>query len=279
MDIPFPFVYKFSALNINSLSALSEGKAWFSKLSDFNDPFEGQFIVSPPDLKNDREKFFEHMAKNIPSHPLTVPAAEAVRKRYFDSPDEFESFVNKLVIETHHKFYESYLNIVAYCLASDIAGVEASHVSNVMMWSHYADGMKGFCIKYNPNKLMVSLNKLNDEKFYWAKIEYQDDKHTVDYYDLVDTSKHATIRAIQTKHTGWEYEYECRLLVNNSGLYKYSHDAIECIYIGSKMPVPHQKILLDICSVNLPDVDIFNVRTHGKGYAVELGRYQKYNIS
>lgn len=165
MDIPFPFVYKFSALNINSLSALSEGKAWFSKLSDFNDPFEGQFILNPPDLKNEREKFFEHMAKNIPSHPLTIPASDAVRKRYFDSPTEFENFVNKLVIETQYEFYERYLNIGAYCLASDIPGVDASHVSNVMMWSHYADGMKGFCIKYNPNKFLASLNKLNDESF------------------------------------------------------------------------------------------------------------------
>ncbi|QNK33405.1 DUF2971 domain-containing protein [Serratia sp. JUb9] len=276
MDIPFPFVYKFSTLNINSLSALAEGKAWFSKLADFNDPFEGQFILNPPDLKNERERFFEHLAKNIPNYPLTEPVLETIRKKYLNSPQEFDRTITSIVDTTYRRFYESYLNIGAYCLASDIPDVAASHVSNVMMWSHYADGMKGFCIKYNPNKLINSLNELNDDKFYWAKVEYQDNKHTVDFYDSMDLENHATIRAIQTKHTGWEYEYECRLLTNNSGLYKYSHNAIECIYIGSKMPAPHEKILLDICAVNLPDVDIFKVRTHQGGYAVELGRYQKY---
>lgn len=48
--IPFPSVYKFSSLNINSLSALAEGKAWFSNLADFNDPFEGQFVIETPDF-------------------------------------------------------------------------------------------------------------------------------------------------------------------------------------------------------------------------------------
>lgn len=275
MNIPFPFVYKFSSLNINSLSALSEGKAWFSKLSDFNDPFEGQFIVTPPDLINDRERFFEHIIKSVPSPLINENPSDVIRKRYNKSPKDFDSFVKSTVLKTYNDFYAGYLNTGAYCLASDIPNVDASNVSNIMMWSHYADGMKGFCIKFKPNKLLISLNELNDTIFYWSKIQYQDDKHTVDFYDLVDANKNATVKAIQTKHSAWEYEYECRIFTKTSGLYKYSHDSIDCIYIGSKMPVAHQKILLDICSVNLPSVSIYNVRTHISAYGVELGKYQK----
>lgn len=278
MDIPFPYVYKFSSLNVNSLSALAEGKAWFSKLIDFNDPFEGQFIVTPPDFKNERERFFAHVADTIPKYPLASPALNLVRARYNESPGDFEKFVNSTVTSASRSFYESYLNIGAYCLASDIPGVEASQVSNVMMWSHYADGMKGFCIKFNPNKLFESLKKYNEENFFWAKVHYQNEMYKVDFYDLVDIERNVSGKAIHTKHTGWEYEYECRLLTNNPGLYKYSHDAIECIYIGSKMPASHQKLLWDICSVNFPDVDIFSVRTHVSGYAVELGKYTKNNL-
>lgn len=54
--IPFPSVYKFSSLNINSLSALAERKAWFSKLADFNDPFEGQFVIETPDFTKESER-------------------------------------------------------------------------------------------------------------------------------------------------------------------------------------------------------------------------------
>ncbi|MEB7279657.1 DUF2971 domain-containing protein [Enterobacter asburiae] len=275
MGIPFPFFYKFSALNINSLSALAEGKAWFSRLADFNDPFEGQFLIKRPDIELDKEKLFQYMGNILPKNVLSEPASEIIRRNYEQSPDGFKKTIEQAVSTTYNRFHNAFQNISAFCLASDIPNVDASHVSNVMMWSHYADGMKGFCIKFKPEYLLSSLREMNEPNFNIAQVHYQDEMYNVDFFDLVDLSKNVYTQAIHTKHTGWEYECECRIITENPGLYKYSHDAIDCIFIGSKMPLPHQKILLDICSVNIPNVNIYSVRTHASGYAVELGKYQK----
>ncbi|MBF9772026.1 DUF2971 domain-containing protein [Enterobacter asburiae] len=275
MGIPFPFFYKFSALNINSLSALAEGKAWFSRLADFNDPFEGQFLIKRPDIELDKERLFQYMGNILPKNVLSEPVSEIIRRNYEQSPDGFKKTIEQAVSTTYNRFHNAFQNISAFCLASDIPNVDASHVSNVMMWSHYADGMKGFCIKFKPEYLLSSLREMNEANFNIAQVHYQDEMYNVDFFDLVDLSKNVYTQAIHTKHTGWEYECECRIITENPGIYKYSHDAIDCIFIGSKMPLPHQKILIDICSVNIPNVNIFSVRTHASGYAVELGRYQK----
>ena len=275
MGIPFRFLYKFSALNINSLSALAEGKAWFSRLADFNDPFEGQFLIKRPDIELDKERLFQHMGNTLPKNVLSEPVSEIIRRNYEQSPEGFKKTIEQAISTTYNRFHNAFQNISAFCLASDIPNVDASHVSNVMMWSHYADGMKGFCIKFKPEYLLSSLREMNEANFNIAQVHYQDEMYNVDFFDLVDLSKNVYTQAIHTKHTGWEYEYECRIITENPGLYKYSHDAIDCIFIGSKMPLPHQKILLDICSVNIPNVNIYSVRTHASGYAVELGKYQK----
>lgn len=275
MGIPFPFFYKFSALNINSLSALAEGKAWFSRLADFNDPFEGQFLIKRPDRELDKERLFQHMGNTLPKNVLSEPVSEIIRRNYEKSPEGFKKTIEQAISTTYNRFHNAFQNISAFCLASDIPNVDASHVSNVMMWSHYADGMKGFCIKFKPEYLLSSLREMNEANFNIAQVHYQDEMYNVDFFDLVDLSKNVYTQAIHTKHTGWEYEYECRIITENPGLYKYSHDAIDSIFIGSKMPLPNQKILIDICSVNIPNVNIFSVRTHASGYAVELGKYQK----
>ncbi|MBA0218798.1 DUF2971 domain-containing protein [Pectobacterium brasiliense] len=275
MNIPFPSVYKFSSLNINSLSALAEGKAWFSKLTDFNDPFEGQFIITPPDLSNNesRERFFNYQAKKLPSNVLSLPAIDLVRKRYYDSPKNYDNFMKDITKKLRDSIYSRFLDVGAYCLASDESNEHSPQICNTMLWSHYADGMKGFCIKFNPNKLLASLNKLNKERFYWSKVDYQNKMCSVDYYSADNLSRNETVNVIQTKHINWAYEYELRIFTETSGLYKYSFDSIDGIYLGGKMPVSHQKILVDICKVNLPNIMIYGVKTHKEGYIVEVGEY------
>lgn len=202
MGIPFPFFYKFSALNINSLSALAEGKAWFSRLADFNDPFEGQFLIKCPDIELDKERLFQHMGNTLPKNVLSEPVSEIIRRNYEQSPEGFKKTIEQAISTTYNRFYNAFQNISAFCLASDIPNVDASHVSNVMMWSHYADGMKGFCIKFKPEYLLASLRELNKANFNIAQVHYQDEMYNVDFFDLVDLSKKC-LHAGHTYKTHW----------------------------------------------------------------------------
>lgn len=215
------------------------------------------------------------MGNTLPKNVFSEPVSKTIMRNDEQSPESFKKTIEQAISTAYNNFHNAFQNISAFCFASDIPNVDVSHVSNVMMWSHYADGMKGFCIKFKPECLLSSLRNLNEANFNIAQVHYQDEMYNVDFFDLIDLSKNVYTQAIHTKHTGWEYECESRIITETPGLYKYSHDAIDSIFIGSKMPLPHQKILIDICSVNIPNVNVFSVRTHASGYAVELGKYQK----
>lgn len=75
-------------------------------------------------------------------------------------------------------------------------------IKNLLMWAHYADGHKGFCVEYDFStefrKQMVSFNRVR--------------------YDTVDLSKEklSITEAFATKSKEWKYENEVRLISYNS---------------------------------------------------------------
>lgn len=77
-----------------------------------------------------------------------------------------------------------------------------------LMWAHYADGHKGFCVEYEiaPEKIM-ELNKNDDEEFVnLEEIEYSQDGNAK--YSIKDSILH--------KNDVWAYEREVRLVCLNS---------------------------------------------------------------
>ena len=106
---------------------------------------------------------------------------------------------------------------------------------NPLMWAHYADNHKGFCIKYN---LDANLVRNADEKsLIWTRIgnvNYQRDMllSNLDHFTVFD--------ALFAKHDIWSYENEVRLVqydVSNKENYKtvsIPENSIQSIYLGLK---------------------------------------------
>ena len=95
---------------------------------------------------------------------------------------------------------------------------------DLLQWSHYADGHKGYCIEYDINHTAFSLYGLIDVKYQDITPNHQD-----------NTRDHAYILA--TKPTCWSYEQETRWLGMASDENQlWSVDgAIQAIYLGWKM--------------------------------------------
>ena len=100
-------------------------------------------------------------------------------------------------------------------------------IKNLLMWAHYADGHKGFCVEYDFSsefrKQMISLNRV--------------------HYDTVDLSKEklSITEAFATKSKEWKYENEVRLISYNSGkdgdydtVFLDEQSSIVAIYFGLK---------------------------------------------
>lgn len=84
---------------------------------------------------------------------------------------------------------------------------------NILMWSHYADNHKGFCIKYRLSNYFIneSENELGCH-MYLKKVNYTKTKNTklrIDIKSIDSTLGYAT------KYKDWKYEKEVRLISYN----------------------------------------------------------------
>lgn len=125
-----------------------------------------------------------------------------------------------------------------YRIRSFCTGKGDSPAQNVLMWAHYADEHKGFCIKYRLSDHFIKEEETTDySHMYLTKIHYQDERISVQ----VETIN--TKLAFATKSKDWEYENEVRLIVYNPnktedfyGIELDDDSTIEAIYFGYRCP-------------------------------------------
>lgn len=96
----------------------------------------------------------------------------------------------------------------------------------LLMWSHYADMHKGFCIEYKTQKLGWKISG----RLY--PVIYSSEKP--DVTDAIKDSTNAVMKGLVHKASEWEYEREWRAMTrdDNSGFKFRELSAIEAVYLG-----------------------------------------------
>lgn len=123
-------------------------------------------------------------------------------------------------------------------------------VGNIIMWSHYADAHKGYCIRYRLSKHFIK--KPDDGTFkhnYLREVKYVSGKEKVN----VVCSSMNTERLFTTKSTQWSGESEIRL-VNYDATYDGDFlqlklddcSTIEAIYFGYRCSDTDQRDIMSI---------------------------------
>ena len=115
---------------------------------------------------------------------------------------------------------------------------------NILVWSHYADQHRGFCIKFDRESNNV-LGKTERTK----PIEYKDDYPDVDLFDptgKINESIFKDMFFIKTK--GWEYEWEWRFVCDEGDKEEPMPFNISSIIFGLKMPQRHRDTIINILS-------------------------------
>jgi hypothetical protein len=130
-------IYKYFPLSINSLKLLINGELWFGVLKNQNDPFEGEFILKDY---------------------YSLPKKHMIEYYYESYPELLNE--NKLQekiddIDKNHKVFHEDVYFIFKKRLKEHYGVSCfSYIKDsVLMWSHYADSHKGFCIIFDKNFL------------------------------------------------------------------------------------------------------------------------------
>lgn len=256
-------IYKFFPYNPHDLDALSNNYLWFSHYSDFNDPFEDLFIQNALNVEIDQYQenkaieFYKLIHKGkLPADQVETLILELCITGKLE--EHYKNTITKTIEYSKKKFSKFVSDSKVCCFAQDKLLTEEFALTNRLMWSHYANGLRGFCIEYDREKLIEGLHKTLGYKPLYASIEYVKLKkyraEELLFYSaksINDSDLPSGIGSIATmKSNGWAYENEFRLVVENQSLIEIHSEAIRSITIGEKMDKHKMNTLLSIIKSN-----------------------------
>lgn len=258
-------LYRFFSDNQYSLSSLANHYLWFSNLEDFNDPFETH-IDSTLYYENFDEiddstavKIIKSTncepANSINSEQYLLELALMQPERFQRLKSECLAFLRNKHEETYSKYYHQ-----KWCCFSVYDEKFGEPIKRRLMWGHYANGLRGFVVEFDDDKLIESIKKLNQEDYVInAPTKYGELSRIGFYSDFLLKIKPNAERLagfLHQKAPEWCYETERRLGIKKQRGH-YNPDAIKRVIIGEKMPKEYREVLFLIINSALPDIEVY----------------------
>jgi len=221
------FFYKYCRLNEDNREWIARifrhNELYFSSPQQFNDPFDCRVQASFDATDDDWNDYLDGMLKG--RHPdwdyddRQIIVRELIKEGWLKNPvaqqkivDDVQKAVNKLGV---------------YCLSE-------VH-DNILMWSHYADGHRGFCMQFHIKPEMYPFGKLLFE------VEYASSYPQI---NIVRNREDQTRKVLLTKADFWKHEKEWRILDphNGPGIKVFPAEMLTGVIFGCGMP--HESRLL-----------------------------------
>ncbi len=217
-------LYKYQPFNTRTLTNLQRASIWFSAPINVNDPYDcaGWVVQADEISETDFARLTKYMSGRDPALTARVTPTELR-----------ESFVlsARRVYDERRTTEREQRGIACF----------SATVTDIMMWSHYADGHRGFGLEFDTAQL--PFNKA-------LEVHYIDTPPQLNPVDVLvedpsDDKDNALLRAfVFTKARCWSYEQEWRLRHEEpSKLYGYGDGPLTGIYFGAEMPFAHREIL------------------------------------
>lgn len=198
-------IYKYLPFSTNSLKSLINGELWFGVPKNQNDPFEGEFVT---ESYNSLPK--PHMIEFFyQSYPELL------------NGDNIQDKINR--IKDNQTVFQNDVYIILKKRLKEHYGISCfSYVkNNVLMWSHYTNSHKGFCVIFDKTLLKTTLKYPSfmltgfEDIKYNKKLPVAELRIERERIGFVD-EKGILLKKLQS----WKYEKETRLLA----FYKHPSD-------------------------------------------------------
>lgn len=145
----------------------------------------------------------------------------------------FVKLLNKNSERELKKVHEALDNVIGRGREIGIYSLSASY-NDELLWAHYANSHKGFCIEYD---LDLLLETYPTDKVYSFPIKYSKNPPEVDVSDVSNKEEISIVKKLAgNKSRNWGYEKEYRVITQKSGEHPYNYRAVKAIYFGLRMP-------------------------------------------
>jgi len=124
------FLYKYRKFDAYSLSSIANQAVWLAKPSSFNDPFDCAITL---DQGRYKESIMHAISVSIKSEGTSTEKKEELFKLWPGDRCAFDKYRNSL-----KEIFQN-MGVCSFSESPDI----------LLLWSHYADNHKGFCLEYD----------------------------------------------------------------------------------------------------------------------------------
>ncbi len=219
-------LYKYQSMTMESLTNLKNREIWFSAPATFNDPFDCAIRVDSEDISEDelltlQRKYGDEMRK-IPNFEAEHTAGERPTARFAEEVERALAAVFKDRLRT----VLSARGVACFSETRD----------NLLMWSHYACGHRGFCLEFDARKPPFP------KAF---RVIYTQDVPSMSPASLLlGVTDKIVMSMVTIKAACWAYEKEWRIFhMEPNRPYGVGVEALTGVYLGAAMDRTHKDII------------------------------------
>lgn len=231
-------IYKYRYFDCNNyhIKTILDNEFYFATRKQLNDPFD--LSLKPEYESSTKEDIMKYLAYIIQNKNLS-------------ELDDFKELCNvyniikeKSIEELHQRLHRNYDdNMDKYRICS----FSINTWENILMWSHYSDSHKGFCIGIDWQKLSTFLWENYRKDIVPAIVQYGKEMKTINMF-LEGNFKEMFDLNFSYKYNIWEYENEMRLLMvkPTKNLLIIPDEFIKEVYLGLNVKPANKDRMINI---------------------------------
>ena len=250
-------LYKYQSLTLHALDALANEQVYFAPPSKLNDPYDCGItpIVGVPSVEDMQAIVTTLGGVTVDEFQTSEWGQLGGRERF----TEHAMDAARRVLSDRISEFANSRGVTCF----------AESNSNLLMWSHYADAMRGFCLEFDTSFDLF-------EKV--RPIQYLDRMPTINLFGLLLGTReevgYDVMSAFFTKSVDWAYEAEWRVLHEKGAtLYGYGSDCLKSIYFGPAMTETNMRIIWSLVHLQNRRVKFYRGKRSRVRYEVEFDPY------
>jgi len=247
-------LYKYRPVTGRSLDMLANNQVYFAHPNDFNDPFDCSAQENMHDIfRHDMAIALASIELRIQPAALTMEQIQQYRQRInqqLQSNTDTQALLDEL---------RESLGILSLSARSD----------SIVMWSHYADTHRGFCLGFSIKNFGIPIEELR-------AVFYSKERNLNFAFNLISNPNMTEDRFSEefwseyalTKYVDWQYEQEWRVIGQARTISQYPDESIDRVIFGLRMSQNNRDQVRTILSKK--NVNFFEAARSRDAFALEI---------
>lgn len=258
-------IFKYRAYNDHSIKNLEDDTIWLADPKTLNDPFDCAHTINFSKIQKSKSKslaqgFFEirdtsnHITEEQKASILSMDDPMNELTEHILNSSKFNDKQRRMMLDMMNNAYEEMSLAFSSKISSSFKLCSFSEFKNsILMWAHYSDYHKGFCIEYDIEGRSFS-NIDYVKRFLYPVIYQKEILDLTEHFDrgINDEQFNNLLPSLAAliKAEEWSYEKEWRLVFSNNVLQEerpYEIGKPKAVYLGAKIEPEKQQVIMEIC--------------------------------